>query len=166
VQKVLQYLLAEGVSVRDLALILEVLADGAPSTKDPVVLTEYVRQGLGRAICRDLASADGVLKVFTLSPALERVLADALAEGDQGRYLALDPRMAQRVIEAIAAAIRREGSDGSPVVLCAPAIRPHLRRLTERYLPHLAVLSYNEIASEVTLKSLAMVEVANAAATV
>ncbi len=166
VQKVLQNLLAEGVSIRDLALILEALADAAPATKDPVVLTEYVRQGLGRTICRELTAGDGVLKVFTLSPALEQRLADALAEGDQGRYLALEPRTAQRVIEAIAKTIGKEPPDGTPVVLCGPVIRPHLRRLTERYLPHLAMLSYNEIGPEVTLKALAMVEAADAAATV
>jgi flagellar biosynthesis protein FlhA len=166
VQKVLQNLLAEGVSIRDLALILEALADAAPATKDPVVLTEYVRQGLGRTICRELTGGDGVLKVFTLSPALEQRLADALAEGDQGRYLALEPRTAQRVIEAIAKTIGKEPPDGTPVVLCGPVIRPHLRRLTERYLPHLAMLSYNEIGPEVTLKALAMVEAADAAATV
>ncbi len=166
VQKVLQNLLAEGVSIRDLALILEVLADAAPATKDPVLLTEYVRQGLGRTICRELAAGEGVLKVFTLSPALEQLLADALVEGDQGRYLALEPRMAQRVIEAIAKTIGKEPPDGTPVVLCGPVIRPHLRRLTERYLPHLAMLSYNEIGPEVTLKALAMVEAADAATTV
>jgi flagellar biosynthesis protein FlhA len=166
VQKVLQNLLAEGVSIRDLALILEALADAAPATKDPVVLTEYVRQGLGRTICRELTGGDGVLKVFTLSPALEQQLADALAEGDQGRYLALEPRTAQRVIEAIAKTIGKEPPDGTPVVLCGPVIRPHLRRLTERYLPHLAMLSYNEIGPEVTLKALAMVEAADAVATV
>jgi flagellar biosynthesis protein FlhA len=166
VQKVLQNLLAEGVSIRDLALILEVLADAAPATKDATLLTEYTRQALGRAICRALAAADGTLKVFTLSPALEQTLADALAEGDQGRYLALDPRTAQRVIESIARTVGKVAMDGTPVILCSPAVRPHLRRLTERYLPHLAVLSYNEIGSDVTLKAVAMVEAVDAVTTV
>jgi flagellar biosynthesis protein FlhA len=166
VQRVLQHLLAEGVSIRDLALILEVLTDAAPATKDSILLTEYVRQALGRALCRTLTAADGVLKVFTLSPALEQRLVDALADGDQGRYLALEPRMAQRVIENLAATIGKGAPDSTPVVLCAPAIRPHLRRLTERYLPHLAVLSYNEIGPDVTLKALAMVESPDAPATV
>jgi len=166
VQRVLQHLLAEGVSIRDLALILEVLTDAAPATKDSILLTEYVRQALGRALCRTLTAADGVLKVFTLSPALEQRLVDALADGDQGRYLALEPRMAQRVIENLAATIGKGAPDCTPVVLCAPAIRPHLRRLTERYLPHLAVLSYNEIGPDVTLKALAMVESPDAPATV
>jgi flagellar biosynthesis protein FlhA len=166
VQKVLQNLLAEGVSIRDLALILEGLADAAFTTKDTILLTEYVRQGLGRTICRELASTDGVLKVFTLSPGLEQLLVDALADGDQGRYLALEPKTAQRVIEAIAKTIGGERPEGTPVILCSPAIRPHLRRLTERYLPHVAMLSYNEIGSDVTLKALAMVETKDAAATV
>ena len=78
----------------------------------------------------------------------------------------MDPRVAQRVIETIAKTIGQGGPDGTPVLLCSPAIRPHLKRLTERYLPHLAVLSYNEIGPEVTLKALAMVEVADALATV
>jgi flagellar biosynthesis protein FlhA len=166
VQKVLQNLLAEGVSIRDLALILEVMADAAPSTKDPVVLTEFARQALGRTICRSLAAADGTLKVFTLSPGLEQILADAVAEGDQGRYLALDPRTAQRVIESIAQTVGKASLEGTPVILCSPAVRPHLRRLTERYLPHLAMLSYNEIGSDVTLKAVAMVEAADAVAAV
>ena len=166
VQKVLQNLLAEGVSIRDLALILEAVADAAPATKDPVLLTEYARQALGRTICRALAGPDGTLKVFTLSPATEQLLADAVAEGDQGRYLALEPRTAQRVIESIAKTVGKEPPDGAPVVLCSPAIRPHLRRLTERYLPHLAMLSYNEIGPEVTLKALAMVEAMDAATAV
>jgi len=166
VQKVLQNLLAEGVSIRDLALILETLADAAPATKDPMLLTEYARQALGRTICRALAAPDGTLKVFTLSPATEQLLADGLAEGDQGRYLALEPRTAQRVIESIAKTVGKEPPDGTPVVLCSPAIRPHLRRLTERYLPQLAMLSYNEIGPEVTLKALAMVEAMDATATV
>lgn len=165
VQKVLQNLLAEGVSIRDLALILEVLADTAPATKDPGLLTEYARQALSRTICRALASTDGILKVFTLSPALEQTLADAVADGDQGRYLALEPRTAQRVIEGIAKTVGKEPPEGTPVVLCGPTIRPHLRRLTERYLPHLAILSYNEIDSDVTLKALAMVEAVDALAT-
>ena len=112
------------------------------------------------------ASADGTLKVFTLSPALEQVLADALADGDQGRYLALEPRTAQRVIEGIAKTVGKEPPDGTPVVLCSPAIRPYLRRLTERYLPHVVMLSYNEIGPDVTLKALAMVEAVDAIATV
>jgi flagellar biosynthesis protein FlhA len=166
VQKVLQNLLGEGVSIRDLAAILEALADAAPTTKDPLLLTEYARQALGRLICRDLAAADGVLRVYTLSPALEQLLLQALGEGDQGRYLALDPKTAQQLIEALAGALTGAGATTTPVVLCAPTIRPHLRRLTERYLPHLAVLSYNEIGPEVTLKAVAMVEMPHAAATV
>lgn len=166
VQKVLQNLLTESVSIRDLVTILETLADAAPLTKDPLLLTERARQALGRAICRGLTSEDGLLKVFTLSPALEALLADALAEGDQGRYLALEPRIAQRIIEGLAAALTKGPSDRTPVILCAASIRPHLRRLTERYLPHLAVLSYNEIGPDVTLKALAMVEAPDAPATV
>jgi flagellar biosynthesis protein FlhA len=158
VQKVLQHLLAEGVCIRDLPTILEVLADVAPSTKDAVLLTEYVRQALGRGICRALTGTDGLLKVFTLSAGLEQLLANAVAEGDQGRYLALEPRAAQQVIEALAAVVGKAPPEGTPVILCSPAVRPYLRRLTERYLSHLAVLSYNEIGPEVTLKALAMVD--------
>jgi len=166
VQKVLQNLLGEGVSIRDLVGVLEALADAAPGTKDPLLLTEFARQALSRTICRGLIGPDSILRVFTLSPALEQLLLDALADGDQGRYLALDPRTAQRLIEELAATVAKAAAEGTPVVLCAPAIRPHLRRLTERYLPHLAILSYNEIGPEVTLKALAMVESPNATATV
>ncbi len=166
VQKVLQNLLAEGVSIRDLAAILEALADAAPGCKDPLLLTEYARQALGRLICRSLTGTESVLKVLTLSPDLEQLLVDALNQGEQGRYLALEPKTAQRVIEALADGIAKAAPEGTPVVLCAPAVRPHLRRLTERYLPHLAVLSYNEIGPEVTLQALHMVEWSHAAAAV
>jgi flagellar biosynthesis protein FlhA len=166
VQKVLQNLLAEGVSIRDLVTILEVLADAAATTKDSLLLTEHARQALGRSICRGLTREDGVLKVFTLSPSLEALLTDALADGDQGRYLALEPRTAQAIIEALAATVAKAPSDTTPVILCAAGVRPHLRRLTERYLPHLAVLSYNEIGPEFTLKAVAMVEAPHAPATV
>ena len=166
VQKVLQNLLAENVSIRDLATILETLADAAPALKEPLLLTECARQGLARAICRGLTPADGVLQVLTLTPALEQFLADALAEGEQGRYLALDPRLAQRIIENVAAAVERAAPEAGPTLLCAPAIRPHLRRLMERYLPHVAVLSYNEIGPDVTLRAVGAVESPDAAATI
>ena len=163
--KVLQNLLGEGVSIRDLSTILETLADHAPTTRDPNLLTEYARQALAKNICRLLVGNDGVLKVLSLASALESLLADALTEGEGGgAYLGLEPRVAQRVIEAIAAGIERaQPLETAPVLLCAATLRPYLKRLTERYLPHLAILSYNEIAPRVTIRSVGMVELGDAA---
>jgi flagellar biosynthesis protein FlhA len=165
VHKVLQNLLGEGVSIRDLGTILETLADHAPATRDPNLLTEHARQALAKNICRHLVGSDGLLKVLSLAPGLEGILADGLTEGEGGlTYLGLEPRVAQRAIEAIAAAIERaQPLETAPVLLCAATLRPHLKRLTERYLPHLAVLSYNEIAPRVTIRSVGMVELGDAA---
>jgi len=159
VHRVLQNLLAEGVSIRDLPTILEALADAAPATKDPGLLTEHVRQALGKVICRTLLPGDGVLKVLTLSPSTETLIAEAIREGGT---LALEPKLAQRIIQGIAHALERLIPQGNlPVLLCSPFIRRHVRSLIEPHLPHLQVLAYGEIAPRVNVQSLGVVEVAD-----
>lgn len=162
VQKVLQNLLAERVSIRDLPTILEALADTARLTKDTDLLTEYVRQALVRQISKQYQGEDGVIRAFTLDPALEQTMADGLRQMDMGVQLILDPATVQRILEATRAQVERMAAKGhQPVALCSPKIRIHYRRLAERMLPTLAVLSYNDLAPGVGLETVGMVALAD-----
>ena len=154
VQRVLQDLLREKVSIRNLVLILEVLVDSGRTVKDPVQLTEIVRQRLSTAICEPLVGASGQLQVLTLDPAVEQGLA-RLLQGSQGvRGLPVEPRFAEQLLGAMAQQVEKMmKSSMVPVMLCAPELRRHLRAMTERVLPHLRVLSIAEVPSTVTLKA-------------
>jgi flagellar biosynthesis protein FlhA len=162
VQKVLQNLLREGIPIRDLQTILETLADHAPRTKDPEVLTEHVRQALGRAITRKLLGPDGTLAVVTLGAALERRLLDALQRGEEGG-LVLEPALAQRLVARLGEWVERFVVQHlTPVLLCSAPLRPHLRRQLERYLPQLACISPQEIVTDARVRSLGVVTVDDA----
>ncbi len=158
VQKVLQGLLAERVSVRDLAAILEALADGARLTRDTDMLTEYTRQALARQITKQYQSPDGVVRVFALDPTVEQVIADGLRQSDAGTQLVLDPQTAQKILESTKEQVERAAAAGhQPVAFCSPRVRIHYRRLVERMIPTLAVLSYNELSSGIRLETTGMV---------
>ena len=158
VQKVLQNLLHEGVSIRDLVTILETLADHAGRTKDPDALTEQVRQALGRSITKRLLGPDGMLSLVTLGANLERMLLDSVKRSDEGAFLALEPVLAQRLLGRLAEWVERFGAQHlSPLLLCSTPIRAHVRRLVERVLPSFAVVSPGEIGSNVRLRSLGVV---------
>jgi flagellar biosynthesis protein FlhA len=158
VQKVLQNLLHEGVSIRDLATILETLADHAARTKDPDALTEHARQALGRTITRRLLAPDGTLALVALAGSLERLLLDALQRTEEGVVLALEPGIAQRLVDRLRGwAERCAAQHVPPVVLCSTPLRPHLRRLVERALPALAVIAPGEVAPTVRVRSLGVV---------
>ncbi|MBI2875378.1 MAG: flagellar biosynthesis protein FlhA [Candidatus Tectomicrobia bacterium] len=158
VVKVLQNLLREGVPIRDMLTILEALADHAPQTKDPDLLTEYVRQKLTRTITRLYQNAEGAIAVMTLDPSLESLLAQAIQAGEQGGALAMDPRQAQQILNSFSLATERFSvKDYSPVILTGPALRRHLKRLLEPFIPQLAFVSHNEIAAHVPLKNLGLV---------
>lgn len=163
VQKVLQNLVREQVSIRDLLTIVETLADYGPSLKDPDQLTEYVRSRLGRTIVKPYMAADGTLPILTLHHEVEQIFKESLRGGDHGAYLAMDPATAQRIIQAIGksqeSAIAR---DGQPVLLTSPTVRPHLAQLLMRFIPTLPVVSQAEIPSEVRLQTLAVVNVDHA----
>jgi len=164
VHRVLQRLLAEGVSIRDLPIVLEVLADLAPMTKDPAILAEHVRAALPDAVCRPHVGADNTLRVLMLSPEFERVLTERLGalDGDEG-----GGDLAQPLVDAVARAMHTAPpGDGRPVLLCPAPLRRHLRRLTERALPHLVVLSYVELPPDVSVRAVATVEDLRAAQTV
>ncbi len=158
VQKVLQNLLREQVSVRDLRTILEALADHAPRTQDPEILTEYARAALGRAISTPYLDEEGRLRVIVLDHRLEDTLADAVTRTDRGSFLSLEPRTAQTVLRSLGEAAEEVSrTHRTPVVLTPPAIRLPLRKLTERSLPGLVVLSHDEVDGPLrTLKVVAL----------
>ncbi|MCC6572423.1 MAG: flagellar biosynthesis protein FlhA [Planctomycetes bacterium] len=156
VQKVLQNLLSERVSIRDLGRILEVLSDYGSRTKDPEVLTEYVRNALSRSICETLREADGKLYVVTLAPELEDFLAGAIERTDGGSYLRLAPNALTAIMTATTGELEKLLSAGhSPVILCGPQVRAQVRRMAEGIQPGIACISYNEVVGDV--ESVAMV---------
>jgi flagellar biosynthesis protein FlhA len=152
VQKVLQNLLRERVSIRDLQTILETLADNAAMIKDPELLTEFVRQKLARSILRQYETEDGQLPLLTLGGDIEDILSKSITETERGGYLSLDPDMGQAILNALnEAAESMTQMNYQPIVLCSPVVRRFLRKLTERFIPNLVVLSHNELTPTVKL---------------
>ena len=160
IQKVLAKLLSEHVSVRNLPIIFETLADYSKYTSDVDVLTEYVRQALARQITNQYAGEGKSLKVLTVSGKVEKMIADSIEQTDQGTYLSIDPAYSQQVLESIAQEVERVAlMDQSPVVLSSPAIRMYLRQITERYFPQIPVLSYNELEASIEVQSVGVVDI-------
>ncbi len=156
VQKVLQNLVREGVSIRDMLTITEALCDYGPSIQDTGILTEYVRARMGRTIVKNYLGSDGTLPIVTLSGEIDELLTGSLRNTDQGGYLALEPGKAQQVIRAISTAQENSaGTDGQPVLLTAPQVRPHLAQLLLRFLPTMPVVSQAEIPADIRIQSLA-----------
>ncbi|WP_309121273.1 flagellar biosynthesis protein FlhA [Paenibacillus sp.] len=160
VQKVLAKLLKEKVSIRDLVTIFETLADYGTYTKDPDILTEYVRQSLSRQITQQYAPGNDTLRVVTVGPSLERKIAEAVQQSDHGSYLALDPASSQTVVQKIAEqASKLVQSGGTPIVLTSPTIRMYLKQLLERAMQDVTVLSYSELEPNVEVQSIGVVNV-------
>lgn len=160
VQKVLQNLLREKVPVRNIEGILEVLADAGVRNKDAEYLTEQVRERLGSTICQSLINAEGDLHVLTLDPAAEQAISSAIRSIDEKAALVLEPRVAEQLLRKLATEVERMMSNNlMPVLLCAPSLRRHVRRFTERLMPQLSVLSLTEIPNNVSLKAFGMVAV-------
>lgn len=158
VQKVLQNLLQEKVSIRNLALILEVLADSARQTRDAGQLTELVRQRLGATICQALLNKGSELAVLTLDPSIEQSIATSLRNVDDTTTLVLEPRYAEQVLARMAAQVEKMvRSNLMPVLVCAPQLRRHLRILTERVLPQLSIVSMAEVPPHLALRAFGMV---------
>lgn len=157
VVKVLQNLLREDVSIRDLRTILETLADHAAQTGDPDQLTEYVRQALTRHISSKYAQEDNILPVLILDSEVEDALQQAVKKTTQGAYLSLDPRTAQSILESISAQVNKVGQGVQLALLCPANVRLHLRRLIERYMPMLPVLSHSEVAAHLKVRSVGTV---------
>ncbi|MGE5654885.1 MAG: flagellar biosynthesis protein FlhA [Bacillota bacterium] len=157
VQKVLASLLKEGIPVRDLVTIFETLADYARITKDPDMLTEYVRQGLSRVISKQYRGS-GSLDVITLGPQLEKAILDSVQNTDHGSYLNMDPNLSQRIYDSLTRELGRHGGS-TPVILASPLVRLYFKRITERVLPRLSVISYNELDPSLEVQTVGMVNI-------
>ncbi len=157
IQKVLQNLLRERVSIRDLSTILETLADFGVMTKDTDLLTEYVRQALGRSICRSVQNEQEEILLFTLSPDLEQIISKGITHTDKGSYLILDPKAIQSMLQKIHNTFQGAMAQSKMVLLTSANVRSQLRRLTERMFPNLVILSHNEVPNNVKVISLGMV---------
>ncbi|SHO50740.1 flagellar biosynthesis protein FlhA [Desulfopila aestuarii] len=156
IMRVIQNLLKEGVSIRDLRTILETMADWAQATQDTDVLTEYVRHALARTISSQLA-IDGIIPLITLAKEVEDAIQTSIQHRETGSYLAINPHTAQKILDSIGQAIPLFEGGSRPTLLAAPQIRPHVRSLTERYYPALAVISHNEITPNLKVRSLGTV---------
>jgi flagellar biosynthesis protein FlhA len=157
--RVLQSLLRENVSVRDLRTIFETLADESHRTKDVDVLTEAVRKSLARSITAKYRNEEGYVPVLTLHPQLEELIANSLLQTEQGVQLVMDPQSASRMISAIARNVEKHPEiAGQPVLLTSPTSRRHIFKLTHRFIPQLIVLSHSELTSDANVKSVSTVE--------
>ncbi len=159
VQRVLQNLLREGISIRDLRTILEQLADYSSMTKDPDVLTEYVRQSLARPITKQYQAGDGSMSVLTLDQGIEEMIQGSVQKTETTSYLALEPTVAEKFISRLKESVDRVTPllETQPVLLVSPAIRMYVRKLLERFMPDLAVLSHSEIIPTVQIKTLRVI---------
>jgi flagellar biosynthesis protein FlhA len=163
VVQVLQNLLREQIPIRDLLTILETLADWSPATKDLDILSEHVRHALARTITNMHLTSEGHIAAITLGHSLESTISGALQQTDQGSFLSLDPSVAQQMMNNLAAILEKMSSlNYQPVVMCSAQIRYHVKRLIERFMPQIVVLSYDEILSKVEIRSLDMLELNNA----
>lgn len=160
VQKVLQNLVRENVSARDLLSIVECLADYGHSIKDADQLTEFVRQRLARTIIKPYLGQGNLLPIISLAPAIENAFQESIQRTDQGSYLAMEPGLAHKIIQAInKAAEKGIVAEGQPVLLTTPLIRQHLAQLLSRFLPTMPVVSQAEIPADIRLESVALVEI-------
>lgn len=160
VQKVLVKLLKEKISIRDLVTIFETLADYGLHTKDPDILTEYVRQALSRQITQQYSTSDDPLKVITIGPNLEQKISQAVQQTEHGNYLALDPSTTQVIFQKLSEQINKLIQIGQqPIILSSPTIRMYVRQLLERTMQDVPVLSYNELESTVEIQSVGVVNI-------
>jgi len=158
VQRVLQGLLHEGISIRDLGAIIEVIGDKARLTRDPGLLVEYARQALARTITAPHLDDERRLRAISLDPAIEQEVSDAITQTSDGEYLVMEPARAQALVGALQ--IQADSGlahGGWPVVLCSARVRRHLRRLIKQAMPALAVCSYNEIAPGIRVETIGVV---------
>ncbi len=158
IQKVLQNLLKEGISIRDLLSIFETLADHAQITRDTDVLTEYVRQSLKRAISAKYFAPNEATSVVTLDPKIEQEIMNSVKQTEQGAYLTLDPDRTKDIMKSVGEEVEKlENLGRNPIVITSPIVRMYFKKLTEDYYQDLIVVSYNEIDSNVELQSVGMV---------
>ena len=159
IQKVLQNLLREGISIRDLVTIFETLADYAATSRDTDVLTEYVRQSLKRAISSKYFD-DETTMVVTLDPKIEQMIMGSIKQTEQGAYISLDPAITKKILKATELEIQKlENKGQAPIIITSPIVRMYFKKLTNDYFKDLIVISYNEIDSNIELKSIGVVTI-------
>ena len=160
IQKVLQNLLREGISIRDLVTIFETLADNATTTRDTDVLTEYVRQSLKRAISNKYFPANEMTSVVTLDPKIEQEIMGSIKQTEQGAYINLDPEKTQHILNSVKEEMEKMEELGkNPIIVTSPIVRMYFKKLTSEQFQDLIVVSYNEIDNDVELQSIGMVTV-------
>ena len=158
IQKVLQNLLEEGISIRDLLTIFETLADHAATTHDPDILTEYARQSLKRAISNKYFSGNDTSSVVTLDPAVEQEIMGAVKQTEQGAYLTLAPDRIRKIVDSVKQEVEKlENMGKMPIIITSPIVRIYFKKMINDYVKDLTVVSYNEIESNVELQSVGMV---------
>ena len=159
IQDVLRNLLKEQVPIRDMATILETIADCASITKDAEMITEFVRQKLSRVICQRYQNSEGKIGVISFDPQLEQTIANSIHKTERGYLLALEPAVAQKLIDKLVEAVKDSLSSGyEAVLLTSSNVRSHIRRLIENALPQVPVLSYKEISPGIRIDSLGVVK--------
>jgi flagellar biosynthesis protein FlhA len=158
-QRVLQRLLKERVSIRDLFAILETLADYITITRNVDILTGYVRQGLSRTITRQYQDQDGNVNVMMLSPNIEDTISQSIQHTELESFVSPDPNMVKKLITSLQKGIAHFETTGlNPIILCSPIVRSHLRKIVEKFIPNVVVLAHNEITRDVNIKSFGVVE--------
>nr|WP_218652843.1 flagellar biosynthesis protein FlhA [Paenibacillus sp. 79R4] len=158
IQKVLAKLLREKISIRDLVTIFETLADYGTYTKDPEILTEYVRQALSRQITQQYSQQGETMRVITVGPSLEKKIAESVQQSEHGSYLAMDPTSSQTLFQKLSEQVNRLIQSGQqPIVLTSPTIRMYLRQIIERSMQDIPVLSYSELEPNVEIQSVGVV---------
>lgn len=161
VQKVLSKLLREGISIRNLPVIFETLADFGKMTSDTDLLGEYARQSLSAQITEKYSGEDNTLKVITLSENVERMISENIQQTEHGSYLAISPENQQQIIRSVSEKVEQVSlQEEVPIILCAPPIRMYVKQLLDRYYPQVVVLSYNEVEPNLDVQSVGMVNVA------
>ncbi len=160
IQKVLQNLLSEGISIRDLLTIFESLADHATATRDTDLLTEYVRMSLKRAISNKYFAGETTVSVITIDQALEQEIMSSVKQTEQGAFISLDPARTKAIIENVGKEVDKLNDMGkNPILLTQPVVRIYVRKILEEYFRDLAVISYSEVESDVELQSVGMVSI-------
>ena len=160
IQKVLQNLLNEGISIRDLVTIFETLADYATTSRDTDILTEYVRQSLKRAISNKYFGDEAATEVVTLDPKIEQMIMNSIKQTEQGAYISLDPAITKEILSATEAEIQKLENKGlSPIIITSPIVRMYFKKMTSDYFKDLIVISYNEIDSDIELRSIGVVTI-------
>ncbi|MDE6024492.1 MAG: flagellar biosynthesis protein FlhA [Lachnospiraceae bacterium] len=160
IQKVLQNLLKEGISIRDLVTIFETLADYAATSRDTDILTEYVRQSLKRAISNKYFGDEDLTTVITLDPKVEQMIMNSVKQTEQGAYISLDPAVTKEILNVTEAELKKlENKGQAPIIITSPIVRMYFKKLTSDYFKDLIVISYNEIDSDIELKSVGVVTI-------